>query len=93
MASPALMYHSSYTGLLREMLGYMAQDLIELEAENVIGATYGKRRDERVNQQNVYPGRTKGIRDRTIELRVPNLRQGVCSAPQLTGRRSSSHAG
>jgi hypothetical protein len=36
--------------VLREMVGFTAQRLMELEAQSLTGAPCGKRSDERVNQ-------------------------------------------
>jgi transposase-like protein len=73
MALRALLEKSSDTDLLREMVGFTAQRLMELEAESLTGAPYGKCCDERVNQRNGYRDRTWETRAGTIELRVPPL--------------------
>jgi putative transposase len=49
MALRALLEKSSDTDLLREMVGFTAQRLMELEAESLTGAPYGKRSDDRLN--------------------------------------------
>jgi hypothetical protein len=40
--------------LLREMVGFTAQRLMELEAESLTGAPYGKRSEDRVNQPTAF---------------------------------------
>ena len=39
-------------GFLREMIGFAAQRLMELETEELCGAGYGERTAERRNQRN-----------------------------------------
>jgi hypothetical protein len=46
MALRVLLEKSSDTDLLREMVGFTAQRLMELEAESLTGAPYGKLRDQ-----------------------------------------------
>jgi hypothetical protein len=47
--------------LLREMIGFAAQRLMELEVEGLTGAVYGERNPERLQRN--------GYRDRTWETR------------------------
>ena len=49
--------------LLREMIGFAAQRLMELEVEGQTGAAYGEKSTERLAQRN-------GYRDRTWETRA-----------------------
>ena len=58
------------------MIGFTTERLMDLEAESLTGAPYGKRCDERVNQRNAFRDRTWETRAGTIELRIPKLRQG-----------------
>jgi len=58
MALRTLLEKSSDTDVLREMLGFTAQRMMDLEAESLTGAPYGQRSDERVNQRNGYRDRT-----------------------------------
>ncbi|GLR67174.1 hypothetical protein GCM10010909_18550 [Acidocella aquatica] len=88
MALRALLEKSSDTELLREMVGFTAQRLMELEAESLTGAPYGKR----VNQRNGYRDRTWETRAGTIELRVPKLRQGSYFPAFLEPRRMAEKA-
>jgi putative transposase len=76
MALRALLEKSFDTDLLREMVGFTAQRLMELVAESLTGAPYGKRSDERINQRNGFRDRTWETRAGTIELRVPRLLHG-----------------
>jgi len=92
MALRALLEKSSDTELLREMVGFTAQRLMELEAESLTGAPYGKRSDERVNQRNGFRDRIWETRAGTIELRVPKLRHGSYFPAFLEPRRMAEKA-
>jgi putative transposase len=43
-------------GPLREMIGFTAQRLMELEVEGLTGAAYGEKSPERLAQRNGYRG-------------------------------------
>jgi len=92
MALRALLEKSSDTDLLREMVGFTAQRLMELEAESLTGAPYGKRREDRVNQRNGFRDRIWETRAGTIELRVPKLRHGSYFPAFLEPRRMAEKA-
>jgi transposase-like protein len=44
--------------LLREMIGFAAQRLMEMEVEGLTGAAYGEKNAERLAQRNGYRDRT-----------------------------------
>ena len=92
MALRTLLEKSSDTDLLREMVGFTAQRLMELEAESLTGAPYGKRSEDRVNQRNGFRDRTWETRAGTIELRVPKLRHGSYFPAFLEPRRVAEKA-
>jgi len=92
MALRALLEKSSDTDLLREMVGFTAQRLMELEAESLTGATYGKRSEDRINQRNGFRDRSWETRAGTIELRVPKLRHGSYFPAFLEPRRTAEKA-
>ena len=92
MALRALLEKSSDTELLREMVGFTAQRLMDLEAESLTGAPYGKRSEDRVNQRNGFRDRTWETRAGTIELRVPKLRHGSYFPAFLEPRRVAEKA-
>lgn len=62
--------------LLREMIGFAAQRVMELEVEGQTGAAYGEKNPERLAQRNGYSARTWETRAGTVELRIPKLRKG-----------------
>ena len=53
---------------LREMIGYAAERLMELEVAGLTGAAHGERSPERLNQRNGYRERDWQTRVGTVEL-------------------------
>jgi transposase-like protein len=72
--------------LLREMIGFAAHRLMELEVEGLAGAAYGEKSQERLAQRNGYRDRNWETRAGTVELRIPKLRKGLL-LPWLPGAR------
>jgi putative transposase len=87
-----LLEKGSDATLLREMIGFAAQRLMELEAEGLCGAAHGERSVERANQRNGYRERDWQARDGTVELRIPKLRKGSCFPAFLEPRRTAETA-
>src|SRR5215217_7781522 len=81
MTLRALVEKSSDADLLREMIGFTAQRLMELEVESLTGAGYGEKSAERLVQRNGYRDRDWETRAGTVELRIPKLRKGPTSRP------------
>ncbi len=71
-----LMEKGSDATLLREMIGFAAQRLMELETETRCGAGHGERSENRTNLRNGYRDRDWQTRAGTVELRIPKLRRG-----------------
>jgi transposase-like protein len=67
---------SSDSELLREMIGFVAQRLMELEVAGLTGAGHGERSPGRLTHRNGYRERGWETRAGTVELRIPKLRQG-----------------
>jgi putative transposase len=92
MTLRALLEKSSDADLLREMISFTAQRLMELEVEGLTGAAYGERSPERMNQRNGYRDRLWETRAGTVELRIPKLRKGRYFPVFLEPRRLAEKA-
>jgi putative transposase len=92
MTLRTLLEKSSDAELLREMIGFTAQRLMELEVEGLTGAAHGERSPDRVNQRNGYRDRTWETRAGTVELRIPKLRKGSYFPVFLEPRRMAEKA-
>ena len=78
--------------LLREMIGFAAQRLMELEVGELTGAGYGEKSAERLAQRNGYRSRDWQTRAGTVELRIPRLRKGSYFPGFLEPRRMAEKA-
>jgi putative transposase len=78
--------------LLREMIGFAARRLMELEVEGLTGAAYGEKTPERLAQRNGYRERAWETRAGTVELRIPKLRKGSYFPGFLEPRRMAEKA-
>jgi transposase-like protein len=87
-----LLEKNSDADLLREMIGFAAQRLMELEVEGQTGAGYGERSPERIAQRNGYRERIWETRAGSVELRIPKLRKGSYFPGFLEPRRMAEKA-
>jgi transposase-like protein len=92
MSLRTLLEKSSDADLLREMVGFAAQRLMELEMESLTGAAPGERSPERINHRNGYRDRDWETRAGTVELRIPKLRKGSYFPVFLEPRRMAEKA-
>jgi transposase-like protein len=92
MTLRTLLEKSSDADLLREMIGFTAQRLMELEVEGLTGAAYGEKSPERFVQRNGYRDRIWETRAGTVELRIPKLRKGSYFPGFLEPRRLAEKA-
>jgi putative transposase len=87
-----LLEKGSDATLLREMIGFAAQRLMELETEALCGAGHGERSEGRTNLRNGYRDRDWQTRAGTVELRIPKLRKGSYFPGFLEPRRMAEKA-
>jgi putative transposase len=76
MTLKALVEKGSDDDLLREMMAFLANRMMELEVEGLTGAAHGERSPARINQRNSYRERAWQTRVGTVELEIPKLRKG-----------------
>ena len=92
MTLRTLLEKSSDAELLREMIGFTTQRLMELEVEGLTGAAHGERSPERLTHRNGYRDRPWETRAGTVELRIPKLRKGSYFPAFLEPRRMAEKA-
>jgi len=87
-----LLEKGSDTTFLRDMIGFAARRLMELETDTICGAEHGERSADRRNQRNGYRDRDWETRAGTVELRIPKLRKGSYFPAFLEPRRLAEKA-
>jgi transposase-like protein len=92
MALRTLLEKSPDADFLREMIGFAAGRLMELEVQGFTGAGHGERSTERVNSRNGYRDRVWETRAGSVELRIPKLRKGSYFPGFLEPRRLAEKA-
>jgi putative transposase len=92
MALAELLEKGSDGDLLREMISFVAQRLMDLDVDGLVGAGHGERAESRENWRNGFRDREWHTRSGTIPLRIPKLRRGSYFPAFLEPRRSSEKA-
>ena len=87
-----LLEKTADTDFLRELIGFTAQRLMELEVEGLTGAPHGSRAPDRLTHRNGYREREWETRAGTVELRIPKLRKGSYFPGFLEPRRMAEKA-
>ena len=93
MALIELLEKSADTDFLREMLGFVADRLMALEAEGLCGAAPRERSADRTNPRNGYRDRRWETRAGTVDLRIPKLRKGSYFPAFLEPRKKRRDGG
>lgn len=92
MALRSMLEKGADADVLREMIGFAAQRLMELEVQGLTGAGHGERSADRLVQRNGYRERDWETRAGTVELRIPKLRKGSYFPGFLEPRRMAEKA-
>ena len=92
MTLKALVEKGSDDDLLREMMTYVANRMMDMEVEGLTGAAHGERTSARTNHRNGYRQRDWDTRAGTVELEIPKLRKGSYFPGFLEPRRTAEKA-
>ena len=78
--------------LLRDMIQFVAQRMMDMDTESLCAAAYGERTPERTNSRNGYRERLWETRAGSVELKIPKLRKGSYFPGFLEPRRTAEKA-
>jgi len=78
--------------VIRESVRAVAQELMESEISELIGAQHGERTEDRATHRNGYRSRRWDTRAGEIELQIPKIRQGSYFPSFLQPRKRSEQA-
>jgi putative transposase len=81
-----------HADVIRESVRVVAQELMEAEVSELIGAKLGERTEDRATHRNGYRPRRWDTRAGEIELQIPRLRQGSYFPSFLQPRKRSEQA-
>ena len=92
MALVELIEQGADSDLVREMLAFAAERMMDLEIEAKTGVPCGSRSPERLNHRNGYRERGWDTRVGRIDLAIPKLRKGSYFPSFLEPRRTAEKA-
>src|SRR5215211_85831 len=92
MALLELIEKGADADLVRELLAYASERLMEAEVDRLTGAAAGVRSPDRINHRNGYRERGWETRVGRIELAIPKLRKGSYFPAFLELRRTAEKA-
>jgi putative transposase len=78
--------------VIRESVRAVAQELMQAEVSELIGAEHGERTEDRATHRNGYRPRRWDTRAGEIELQIPKIRQGSYFPSFLQPRKRSEQA-
>jgi putative transposase len=78
--------------LLKQMIQFVAQRMMEMDAESLCAAAHGERSPERLNSRNGYRERLWETRAGSVDLKIPKLRKGSYFPGFLEPRRTAEKA-
>lgn len=78
--------------MLRQMVQFMAQRLMEIDVESLCGAGYDEKTPLRANSRNGYRDRVWETRAGRVDLKIPKLRKGSYFPEFLEPRRTAEKA-
>jgi putative transposase len=78
--------------MLRQMVQFMAQRMMDFDVESLCGAGYDEKSAERLNSRNGVRERAWETRAGRVELKIPKLRQGSYFPGFLEPRRTAEKA-
>jgi putative transposase len=81
-----------HADVIRESVRAVAQELMEAEISELIGARHGERSEDRATYRNGYRPRRWDTRAGEIELQIPKIRQGSYFPSFLQPRKRSEQA-
>jgi putative transposase len=78
--------------LLRDMIQYVAQRMMDMDVESVCAAAYAERSPDRLNSRNGYRERLWETRAGSVDLKIPKLRKSSYFPGFLEPRRTAEKA-
>lgn len=92
MALAELVEKGADADLLRDMIQYVAQRMMDMDVESLCAAAYAERSPDRLNSRNGYRVRLWETRAGSVDLKIPKLRKGSYFPGFLEPRRTAEKA-